>query len=162
MWPKYWGYFGEGVDFIEEIVEIFMKEKFFFQFDDGNIVFMETRGKKFDLSLLDIPGECPITEYEYELLLKYYEVAKLKEEYTTKIVFEKIFLREERLHKIREFLCEWYAIFEFAQLINPCGFHSGKVDEITNKYIQSLKNIQQRHNFEFVNDLIPTLKKSIQ
>jgi len=161
-WPANWGYFGEEIDFVEEMINLFMTNKIFVQFVDAKIVFMETKDKYFFLSLHDIPGECPMTKDEHMLLQYYIKHAKIKKVYTTKIEYKKVFLPDNQVKEIRENLCEWYAFYEVCQLIEHHGQNKIVLDEVVNRYIQSLEKIQEKHSLKFVSSLVTSLKKCIQ
>jgi len=161
-WPANWGFFGEGIEFVEEMVNTFMTNKMFVQFVDAKIVFMETKDKYFSISLHDLPGECPMTKDEHTLLQDYIKHAKIKKIYTTKVDYKKVFLPEEQVQEIRENLCEWYAFYEACQLIAHYEQNKSKVDKVVEWYIESLEKIQEKHKLKFVNALVTSLKKCIQ
>ena len=164
-WIKEWGYFNESIEFIENIVNIFMTAPLFIQMIDNRIIFMETRDKEYFVSIFDIINEYQYNETEKFLILEYVTKSKISNYYSTRIEFQKVYIKDDgkdiEIEKIRSSLCKWFILFFFGKIIKP-DYDIITVENICNIYLKSLINIKLKHKFYFIDKIISSIKHSIQ
>lgn len=167
-WVAEWGYSGETIDFIEEIVDLFMTKTLFLQIKDDIIQFMGTEDKGFFTPMYDMSNKYGPIDIEKEcksLTVEYLKRLNIIPVYSTRIESSKIIIPEgdSMTYEIRRSLCEWFILFDFAKMFK-IDDNILLVESRCNLYIKSLMKIKEKYkNFDFIEKLfITSIKNAIQ
>lgn len=158
LWQNDWICSGENIYFIEEIVDIFMNKRMFYEFSDNVIKFMETRDKTFYINLNDIQH---LTGEEEWLIIECNKINDLLKTYNTKIQFKRIdFDDDTEIKGLREKLCEWYIFFDISNTVEYTH-NIIECEEIFGMYIKCFERLCNKFQLNFIKNLTISMKKSV-